>query len=103
MTAAEESRRGGERAGVRRFENKMPIRIDQADILLRIAAPKDEDHRVLPLTKSMNRPRRELLPTAVAVRIRCIRPHRQRRIEQQLPLSGPVLQIPRLARRLSKV
>ena len=103
MPATEEASGGGERRRVRCGEHVMLAGVDEPLLLDGVVAPKQEDEPLTLHRQPLDGAVSEGLPAVPLVRARLMRPHRERRVEQQHPLVGPRLQIPASRRHKSHI
>ncbi len=85
-TAAEEALARRQRRGVHALEHHVPLAVDELFLLLRVAAPPEEHHRLRLRVHRSNHRVREGLPPVPRVAVGLPPPHRQHRVEQQPPL-----------------
>ena len=72
----------------------MPLRVDEAHLLLRIRAPEDEDEVLSLLSEELYRPVREVLPAPAVVASWSVGRDGEGRIGEEDALPSPVSQIP---------
>mgnify|MGYP006916595373 CR=1 FL=1 len=98
MPAPEKAVVGGERRGVRAFEDEVFFRVDERLLAAGVAAPKQKDEMLLLLAQNLNDAVREPAPAAVCVGICLMLAHGERRVHEEHALVRPLGEIARPGR-----